>query len=376
MIKSFEGLRGVAALGVALTHLEFSSVPVDSMRYLYSWTAYLLVDLFFVLSGFVIGHTYESKLDSVSNLGNFVVRRTGRLYPLFVFSTITFVALGNLSQLIKAVLVHAGYGGYFHETIINYPIPSIGELLSAATLTHSLGFFDHLILNFPSWSISTEYYTYLIFGVCVVFLSPTSRSPMYVLLIIISAVVTVAGSLGQHCLSTSECMYLTSDLGIFRCLAEFLLGVFAAKCSQKPEISTIARSSVVQTTGLMGFIAILVLSRQLPWLAFLTPLVLFMLILSVSADTGWVARLFALRLPTYLGKISYSIYLMHAPTMIVFSYLIRAVHGRAQMLIVAGAFVATVIAVSHLTFRYIEDPFRARANALADRLFLKHTKVP
>lgn len=375
MVKSFEGLRGVAALGVALTHLEFSRGPIESVNHVYLWTAYLLVDLFFVLSGFVIGQTYEERLDNASHLGNFLVRRTGRLYPLFVFSTIVFIALDNLSQLIKVVLVQEGFGSYFHSSLVHYPVPSVGELLSAATLTHSLGFFDHLILNFPSWSISTEYYTYLIFGVCVVFLAPRNRILMYVLLIVFGTAVSVAGSLGHSCLSTSECMYLTTDLGIFRCLGEFFLGVFAAKWSRKPEISAVASSVAVQTAALIGFVAILVFSRKVPWLAFLTPLILFALILSVASDTGWVARLFGHRLPAYLGKISYSIYLMHAPTLIIFGYLMRAARGPVQIALVACAFVATVILVSHLTFRYIEDPFRVRANALADRIFLKRARA-
>jgi peptidoglycan/LPS O-acetylase OafA/YrhL len=372
MIKSFEGLRGVAALGVALLHLELAATQIESVNTSYLWTAYLFVDLFFVLSGFVIARNYEARLRNPAQLGNFLVRRTGRLYPLFAFSTIAFIGLDNLSQLIKAVLASDGFGGYFHKTIIEYPVPSIGELLSAATLTHSLGFFDHMILNYPGWSISVEYYTYLVFAVCVVFLAAQNRMPMYILLIVIGAAVSVAGSLGHDCLAKVECLYLTADLGIFRCIAEFFLGVLAARWSQNARMFAIASARPVQILSLIAFAAILVFSRQLPWIAFFTPAVLFALILSVSSDTGWVASLFAHRLPAYLGKISYSIYLMHAPTLIIFGYLIRAAHGPGQVILVVCVFVATIIAVSHLTYQYIEDPFRIRANALADRLFLRH----
>lgn len=373
MIKSFEGLRGVAALGVALLHLELAARQTQSPSNAYLWTAYLLVDLFFVLSGFVIGRAYEKKLINASHLGNFLVRRTGRLYPLFIFSTVAYIALDNLTQMTKAALIHLGFAGYFHKTAtFDFLLPSTGELLAAATLTHSLGFYDQgLILNYPSWSISTEYYTYLVFGICVVFLTARNRILMYTLLIVASTAVAVAGSFGHDCLAKAECLYLTTDLGIFRCLAEFLLGVVAARWAQEPGFLAAAGSRFIQTASLAAVCVILVFSRQVPWLAFFAPLAFFILILSVALDSGWVARLFGHRLPAYLGKISYSVYLMHAPMLLIFGFVIRAAKGPGQVFLATSAFVVTVIVVSHLTFLYIEAPFRVRANAFADRLFLK-----
>jgi peptidoglycan/LPS O-acetylase OafA/YrhL len=171
----------------------------------------------------------------------------------------------------------------------------------------------------------------------------------------------------------SECLYLTTDLGIFRCLFGFFLGVIAQRWGQRQEILASVSSNPVQILSLIFVGVILVYSRHEPWLAFLAPLAFFMLILSVSADTGWVAKFFGHRLPAYLGRISYSIYLMHAPTLLAFGFVIRAARGPAQFFLAAGTFVAAVILVSHLTFRYIEDPFRVRANALADRLFLRRS---
>ena len=374
MVKSFEGLRGVAALSVALLHLELAARSVESMSSVYLWTAYLFVDLFFVLSGFVIGRIYENRLLSASDLGNFMVRRTGRLYPLFVFSTFAYIAIDYLTPMTKVFLGHHGFVRLFHDTaIVDTPFPPATELLSALTLTHSLGFFDRLILNYPSWTISTEYYTYLVFGVTVTFLAFRSRLPAYILLAIVGAAVAIPGSLEHDCLLKSECLYLTTDLGIFRCLLGFFLGVIAQRWAQRPEILASISTTPVQVVSVIFAGVILVYSRHEPWLAFLAPLAFFMLILSVSADTGWVAKFFGHRVPAYLGRISYSIYLMHAPVLLGFGFVIRAARGPEQFLLAAGVFVATVILVSHLTFRYIEDPFRVRANALADRLFLKRS---
>lgn len=372
MIKSFEGLRGTAALGVALLHLELAASQTETMSSVYLWTAYLLVDLFFVLSGFVISRLYEDRLRSASDLGNFMVRRTGRLYPLFVFSTFAYILIGYLTPMTKVFLGHHGFVRFFHDMADTGPfLPSAAELWSSLTLTHSLGFFDRLILNYPSWTISTEYYTYLVFGICVAFLAIRNRQPAYFLFVLIGGVVAVLGSLSHNCLAKSECLYLTTDLGIFRCLFGFFLGVVAQRWSRKPGILAYVTSGPVQTLSLISAGAILVYSRHDPWLAFLAPLAFFLLVLSVSSDTGWVARFFGHRVPAYLGRISYSIYLMHAPILLGYGVVIRAARGPTQVFLATGVFVVVVILVSHLTFQYIEDPFRIRANALADRWFLK-----
>jgi peptidoglycan/LPS O-acetylase OafA/YrhL len=372
MIRSFEGLRGLAALGVASLHLELAARLAQSQDRSFLWTAYLLVDLFFVLSGFVIGRLYEERLHGAAQLANFIVRRTGRLYPLFVFSTLVYIALDNLTQLVRLELVQHGFAAYFHHTTETaLPIPTVKELLASATLTHSLNLFDGLILNYPSWSISTEYYTYLVFGVCAAFLAARHRVPVYVLWVVIGTAVSVAGSLGHDCLARHSCLYLMTDLGIFRCLAGFFLGVLAARWARNARFLAAAASLPVQTAALLAAAVVLVGSRQAGWLAFFAPLTFLLLIVSVAADAGWVARLFGHRLPVYLGRISYSIYLMHAPLLLIFAYLMRAARGLLQVSMVAAGFYATLILVSHLTFRYIEDPLRVRANALADRWFFR-----
>jgi peptidoglycan/LPS O-acetylase OafA/YrhL len=76
---SLEAMRGVAALSVVIFHAVWTN-PVTPLRFFQN--GQLMVDFFFVLSGFVICHSYRSHLDTVAEGVRFIWLRVGRLYPL------------------------------------------------------------------------------------------------------------------------------------------------------------------------------------------------------------------------------------------------------------------------------------------------------
>jgi len=88
--RVLDSWRGIAALLVAIFHLNVYSAiyPLDFIR-----NAYLFVDFFFVLSGFVITHSYAGRLGTLEDLGSFAVKRLGRLWPLHVVVLLAFVAV-------------------------------------------------------------------------------------------------------------------------------------------------------------------------------------------------------------------------------------------------------------------------------------------
>ena len=90
-IRSHTGLRGVAALCVVGYHQQFMAgykLPFEALFH----RAYLMVDLFFVLSGFVLSYVYSQKID----VRSFYRARFARIYPLHVFAllTLTVVTFG------------------------------------------------------------------------------------------------------------------------------------------------------------------------------------------------------------------------------------------------------------------------------------------
>src|ERR1700722_20952622 len=86
---ALESMRGVAALTVALYHTGWTN-PVSDLPFVRN--GYLMVDFFFVLSGFVICHSYGGKIESFQSFSRFIWLRLGRLYPLHV--ALLFVFLG------------------------------------------------------------------------------------------------------------------------------------------------------------------------------------------------------------------------------------------------------------------------------------------
>ena len=103
--RVLDSWRGVAALLVALFHLNLYSAiyTLDFVR-----NAYLFVDFFFVLSGFVISYSYGDRLKTFDELGEFAIRRFGRLWPLHAVVLLAFVA----AESAKAVLAARGASFY------------------------------------------------------------------------------------------------------------------------------------------------------------------------------------------------------------------------------------------------------------------------
>ena len=154
--EALDGWRGIAALLVALYHLPFInhlySIPIIR-------NSFLFVDFFFVLSGFVIAYAYSQRLNNKKEIGLFIFRRIGRLWPLHVFVLLLFV----LMELLKIYVMSKSGGGWEHAEAPFSNEYSVNSLFSNIFLLQSIGLHDELTWNYPSWSISVEFYTYLIF---------------------------------------------------------------------------------------------------------------------------------------------------------------------------------------------------------------------
>jgi peptidoglycan/LPS O-acetylase OafA/YrhL len=358
MIKSLEGLRGIAALIVALYHLKIGTEYVAVLK-----NGYLFVDLFFVLSGFVICAAYFSRMNTVQDFKPFVIRRFGRLFPLLVFSTILFVLLTNLIVFAKKLAVAYGYGGFLNNPDgLTFLVPSAGEVLATLTMTHSLGIFDDLILNTPSWSISTEFYTYLLFAAVCLLFPERKRLPVFGVLTAIGMAVTVWSSVNVHaCLEKGGCMGVTYDYGFLRCVYSFFLGALLYHVSRTVALP----NGMLQAAGLVTLGLCFSLLAAFPGIAFLFPFAFALLILSLTKDSGTLATLLKMRPFQILGQRSYSIYMLHMPLMLIFENIAKRVDGVLAGALVVVAYVGVLLLISGWSYRFIEDPFRERFNRLA-----------
>jgi peptidoglycan/LPS O-acetylase OafA/YrhL len=337
--------------------------------------SYLMVDFFFVLSGFVMCHSYSQRITQGVDFRDFLMLRLGRLYPLHLTMLGFFVAREGAKYAGQQWLGLSMAGRAF----------SANNGLAVATnllLVHSLGMHDRLTFNAPSWSISAEFYTYVLFGMLVVTLRNLTTSMHVVWFVALSTCSLIVLVLtGHHDLNV---MY---DFGLLRCTTSFFLGaasyLFVWR-SMTPGRRFLDAAPYVTAGGLVVSSLFLEYKGRGPN-DILFPLLAVIVIIGVSASSGSIIdRLLRARPLVYLGKVSYSIYMVHFAVAGQISHILvswcgfglvtRATGDRVISLnpvtgtLVVVLYVGLVLLVSHFTFTHIEEPFRQRAKALITKL--------
>ena len=325
---------------------------------------YLFVDLFFVISGFVICATYATRLETLGDFRSFLIRRFGRLFPLLVFSTVLYVLAKNGLIWAKRGAVALGHGDRFREAGFNdYLIPSAAEIVSTLTFTHGMGVFDRLVLNPVSWSISTEFYAYVLFAVICLWVTGRARLAIFALLSAVGFVATAWATSELHgCVNHGKCFDVTYDFGFARCVGSFFLGALVWHFSRAGRFS----AGALQLAGLLGLAALFYFADVFPALAFVTPLLFAVLVLSVCRDTGWLSAVLKTRPCQVLGQRSYSVYMIHPVLMLCMAPFVRHATGAVAGTVAIVAYVGMLVVASGWTYRWIEDPLRRMFNRLAD----------
>jgi peptidoglycan/LPS O-acetylase OafA/YrhL len=171
--------------------------------------AWLMVDFFFVLSGFVISLNYQSRIDSVTNLFHFQYKRFLRLYPLHLLMLMAFLGIEVARYFAEVQFNMVTSSRAFSE---NNFISFIANIFLLQNWTQS-----SLTWNFPSWSISAEFYTYAIFGLTVLL------SQKYKLLM---SVVSILFVLGAGSILLEKGMGTDYVTGPSRCIYSFFYRCF------------------------------------------------------------------------------------------------------------------------------------------------------
>jgi peptidoglycan/LPS O-acetylase OafA/YrhL len=358
-LPSLTALRGLAALWVVLFHytaLYFPRLDMTGHSSLIG-KGYLAVDLFFMLSGFVMTHVYyRAFCESVKeNYRSFLVARIARLYPLHVVVLLLFVATALLVQLLAYASTGTAQG-----------IPLIGTRSLAAAIANLFMLqglsAEHLSWNYPSWSISVEFMAYLAFPLILPLVWRASGRAKLVVL----AAVCAALSLFAY-LSGGDFNQWGGPLVLLRCLPEFLLGTLIYS-AYRARLWT--HWFAADAVGLVALaVAILCLHLRAPDLLIVA---LFpVLALAAVGNTGNVARAINVAPLVWLGEISYSLYLIHGFVQYAATATLDhfGVHERAELSIgVSLALLVVMLAVcfagAHLSYRGIEIGWRKHLRAL------------
>ena len=386
MIRSIEGLRGVAALLVALFHAyvysQWGGFPASSGVLQHAW---LFVDLFFVISGYVMAAAYSDRLDSGRAAFGYMVRRFFRLYPLHVVTTVTVLLAVIGIQTIKLVLAHQGIR-IGREEPFGFDFFDLKLLGLDMLLLQGVGIIRKEIHNYPSWSISVEFWLYLMFALLMLAVRPrVARIAASVLIVAMSVAYFVV-----YWSSAPEPLRTLDTRGLPRGMLSFFQGVliyyfyrwFAARPKRATGPAAAAAGSaataagVTPRAGLLGFaqvvaavLALYLVDRQhlLGTAQLVIPFAFALLVLLLVPDRGIVARLLHTRPMQWLGLHSYSIYLTHVTVLTVLDWLGRAVPEPAKHL-VGLLYLALVFGMSMVTYRFVEAPWRERGKVLAARI--------
>jgi len=340
-LLGLEALRGLAALAVALHHLGVESFQPDLPLLP---AAYLAVDLFFVLSGFVIALAYEAELRRGLSPTAFLRRRLLRLYPLFLLSLGLSIAAAGLGWLAGAPL-----GG----GLLLAGLPAALLLLPMPLPATAHAWRPVLPLNPAAWSLGIEIWGNLLYALLLPWLN-LRRLLLGLGLAVLALVGLRLGHYGTFNLGAGWYGY---PFGWLRFVCGFAAGLLLYRLWRRgrlprsgwPMLLGLAAALLIAWSPLGGGAG-----GELTTALLLCPAAILLgATVQLRGPAAWLAR--------RLGAMSYPIYILHWPLL----YL-AAIGCAAAGLDTAAAPVASTIGllalillVASLAERWVERPLRA-----------------
>lgn len=302
---SLDGLRGVLALGVVLLHFDFNILTRRLFGVPALWMD-LAVDVFFLLSGFVLTHSVRNG----TSFPIFAAKRLLRLLPVYYMTTLaTMLVVPRLPEDLWAELFVAG------------------------------PFLSRNPVNFPAWSICFELYLPLLAVLLPVRIPARLVRP---------ALVVALLACGACMMAFEEGRSMYAPRAVCGLIAGHLL--YGAKLQCRIPFDWAA----------LCVIGLILAASFAPPITFLIP---FAASAAILAGTHAEGRLFASKPVQWLGAISYTLYLVHVPVLYALGKWIEPAVSESPLVSLAG--IAASLALATLLTKLVEHP----AMALSARLF-------
>ena len=332
--RALTGLRGVAALWVVAHHLHLGplvGVGLGPLEILMR-RGYFAVDLFFVLSGFVLamvhGHWFQGRLQP-RLYATFLVRRVARLWPLHV-AALVFVLVT---------------GAHLPHTL---SVRNVGANLA---LIQAWGI--SISINAPSWSASTELLAAVLFPAFVALVLGSRAGAVAGVVLAVGLLVAAIdlAPVGLMRRGLLDIYFNNSPLALLRCLAGTLVGIAAWRWHRIPLPRWSAPAAILGTLAL--------LAAGLPDVLAYPLLPIVVLGLHQGRDEVWR---WLSRGPAYaLGGLSYAIYLTHEPIIVLFPFAALPAWAGTPL------YLALMLAVAALAHAAIERPARLLLRRTGER---------
>lgn len=348
-IKSLNGIRGICAVCVVFGHYDLAKIsPVFAVV---EWHN-AAVDIFFCLSGFTMFYVHGREAGPL-NFPDFLLKRVARVWPLCVATM--FIAL------LPYIHHMAQLGHHFGAVKI------LADVFRQALMVNCwLGVGNGIQYNVPQWSISIEFFLYLVIFPLLYVVSDSARKlPLALVAALIFVLMTCSVLMYAMYFDASdpELGLRTSVLvsmmarGWLGFAAGFLLYIFSLNCKSLARLGRFCDLVCLIVLGVMILSAFGIVEAQL--------IILFAPLLIVTAldSNGIACRMLSSRPLNYIGLLSYSIYLIHVP-LLWYSMLFTR-HVLVPLLklgdpVVANTLVSLVFLVplSVLSYHYFERPAR------------------
>ena len=338
-----DGLRAIAVISVIIYHLNENWLP----------GGFLGVDIFFVISGFLITGIIITEIQQNSfSFKQFYTRRIKRIYPAFI----TVMAL--VSFIASAIFIYNDFNK------LRKTIELAIAFLSNFYLGLTQGYFDLSANENPAlhiWSLAVEEQYYLIFPLILTLAYKNFREikVLFIITLILFFILLstsfIPASFYKEVLHQPNIYYL-SNLRFPELLVGSLLAIY--HCSNKIQLSTQVSNILAILSTLLLFSCLFLMNNDIafiPGVTLILPCIFTALIIHTTSQNNIIKLCLSNKAIVFIGKISYSLYLYHW----IFIALAYYITGEKQINNQSIAIVTVLtIIFSVLSYYLIEQPIR------------------
>ncbi|MCB9977748.1 MAG: acyltransferase [Rhodospirillales bacterium] len=336
-IRGLTSLRFFAALAVVIFHYIMES---KTIMITFLGRFYLGVDFFFILSGFILAHSYISSLEEERfSFRNFCIKRFARIYPTHLLTLILSASTTATTILLFRV-------GFDHGD-------SFSCFILSLLMMNAWGLNKYTCFNNPSWSISAEWIAYMLFPLLAGWV--VKRGPLITITLSYVTIIT----LSIFFESINKPFFELTTHGFIRILPEFTMGIGFYLLGRKYSF-TCAR----QLFHLLLWALAIAFVMNVPNVVIV---LMYGLLILIVADLSRQNKKGALekKILVFWGEASYSLYMVHfiLIDILFIPVMMRAMDGSKVFdttLYITGtiSFILTFFA-SYYIYVYFEKPWRS-----------------
>ena len=364
-IDALTGVRILAALWVLISHMDqelFTLFPASKVLQPFIGSGFLGVDLFFILSGLIISYNYAPRFDGTLGSSTssstalslnraeqradwwrmyvrFLWLRIARLYPVHLLTLFAVLGMYLASQVMHVKLnLEDGYGAF--------------DFVRNLFLVHawfSYGF----NWNGPAWSISAEWFAYLMFPLFAVLTARVKNNWQVLATLAVLVTLPLLNSFGNN--------PLLNILHLLRITSEFLAGCLLYRLYARGAGSSLPWPILTPLAGVLVVVAAVVLEPLGTTLFWVSPL-LALFVYGVSQQRGAFALALAGPRMVFWGQVSYSLYMTHSIVRTVLRKFLQYQHfADSSVLIrlgILGVYGLCFAGAAVLVYLYVEEPAR------------------